>query len=151
MAKNFRSRKDREAAKPFSIRLTASEKQQLVQQAGDRPLGLFIRDRLLGGATMPRAARRASPVHERETLARILAMLGRSRLADSVGELASAAASGSLFTDPETTSLIRRACDDVRAMRLMLMQALGMKVPEDWRPLLSLSATFGQSAGDSAP
>ena len=34
MAKTYRPRKDREAAKPFSIRLTASEKQLLLAKAG---------------------------------------------------------------------------------------------------------------------
>ena len=150
MAKTYRPRKDREAAKPFSIRLTASEKQLLVAKAGAIPLGLFIRNRLLGDTAAPRA-RRGAPASDRDLLARILAMLDRFRLAKSLGDLAAAAASGSLTLDPETKSLIRRACDDVHAMRLMLMQALGLKTQEDWRPLLSLTETFAQSAEEPAP
>ena len=57
MAKTYRPRKDREAAKPFSIRLTAAEKQHLTAKAGAIPLGLFIRNRLLGDTAAPRAAR----------------------------------------------------------------------------------------------
>jgi len=151
MAKTYRPRKDREAAKPFSVRLTASEKQLLVAKAGAIPLGLFIRNRLLGDTAAPRAARRGAPVGDRDLLARILAMLGRSRLVESLSDLASAAASGSLVFDPEIKSLIRRACDDLHAMRLMLMQALGLKPQEEWRPLLSLTETFAQSAEEPAP
>ncbi len=151
MAKTYRPRKDREAAKPFSIRLTASEKQLLIAKAGAISLGLFIRNRLLGDTAAPRASRRGAPAGDRNLLARILAMLGRSRLAESLGDLAAAAASGSLIFDPETKNLIRRACDDLHAMRLMLMQALGLRTGEDWRPLLSLTETFAQSAEEPTP
>lgn len=43
---------------PFSLRLTAEERAALEAEAGDAPLGAFIRDKLLKGGQAPRRRRR---------------------------------------------------------------------------------------------
>ena len=151
MVKTDRPAKSREAAKPFSIRLTASEKDFLTAKAGTTPLGLFIRNRLLSDAAAPRASRRAAAPKDLQALARVLAILGRSRLAVSLNDLAAVAASGSLHVEPDTKGVLHRACDDIHAMRLLLMEALGLKTPSDWREWLSLSETFAENAENQTP
>lgn len=50
-----REKRPGSAAKPFSIRLTDEEKRHLVERAGGRPLGAFIRDLVLAkGSQAPR-------------------------------------------------------------------------------------------------
>jgi hypothetical protein len=120
----------REKAKPFSLRLTTSERQALEAQAGDVPLGIYVRELVLGAGAGKRAKRRKAPVEDLALLAQVLAVLGRKGFAEHIAGLATAAASGSLFVDEEVTAELRRASDDIRAMRLMLMEALGFKVQD---------------------
>ncbi|MFB2554059.1 hypothetical protein [Ensifer soli] len=116
----------REASTPFSIRLTATEKETLVAKAGSVPLGAFVRGLVLGEGISVRAAR-TSPVRDRDSLGQVLGLLGRSEYTASLAAMAKAAASGSLPLEPETVSAIRAACEDIRAIRSMLLQALGIQ------------------------
>jgi hypothetical protein len=63
----------------------------------------------------------------RSCLAEVLACLGSARLANNLNQLAKAANTGALYCDAETKAELIRACDDVRAMRLLLMEALGLR------------------------
>lgn len=109
---------------PFSIRLSTAEKAVLQAQAGQVPLGTYVRGLILGQSAGKRSARRA-PSHERSEVAQVLAQLGQSRIAESLSALASQAAMGGLLADTETAARLRQTCDEVSAMRGMLMQALG--------------------------
>ena len=113
---------------PFSIRLNEAERALLTARAGDLPVATYIKRTVLGGAPrLQRIPKAAS--HDRDALARCLAALGRSRLADSLAGLARLAETGALFCDEETLASLRRACDDVRMIRDLLMQALGKETP----------------------
>lgn len=115
-------REDRPA--PFSIRLSPAERAVLRAQAGQVPLGTYLRGLVLGRSAGKRSARR-SPSEGRSEVAQLLAQLGSSHIAESLSALASQAASGALLADAETAVRLRQACDEVSAMRAMLMQALG--------------------------
>jgi len=85
------------------------------------------------------------PLKDREPLARALAVLGKSQIGDSLSRLARLAETGSLYCDPKTLAGLQRACEDVRAMRTLLMEALGKDTAE--KP----SATFNEAAGRTYP
>ncbi len=114
------------SAPPFSLRLSAAERAELLRRAGSRPLGAYIRSCLLDGSESNRRARR-QPVKDEQALARVLGELGKARLANNLNQLAKAANLGSLPVGPETEQAIVEACQEVRHMREALMQALGLR------------------------
>lgn len=122
-----------ERSTPLSVRFTDSEKTRLRELAGSRPVGLYIRERALGDDAMPRMARR-SPVRDAEPLGRLLGLLGQSRLASNLNQLAKAAHQGSLPVTEEIESDLCRACADVSEMRSLLLQALGLQILAEARP-----------------
>ena len=65
---------------PFSIRLSAEKRNKLESEAGSRPLGEYIRDKLLG-------RRKASRV-DYMTLGKVLRLLGESDQARTLCALA---------------------------------------------------------------
>lgn len=111
---------------PFSLRLSAEEKAELLRQAGNMPLGAYIRSRLLESTEGQRRARR-HPVKDEQVLAKLLGELGKAKLANNLNQLAKAANLGSLPVTPETEQAIAEACQDVRRMREALMAALGLR------------------------
>lgn len=111
---------------PFSLRLSAVERAQLEAQAGNQPLGSYIRFRLLGDQAEKRRRSRR-PQIDQTTVARLLAELGKSRLASNMNQLAKAANIGTLDVDAETAREIREACKAILDMRAALIKALGVK------------------------
>ena len=116
------------APPPFSLRLTFEERARLEKEAGDRPLGEYIRERLFGDDVKPRKTRTRRPVQDQQELAQVLAKLGQSRLASSLNQLARASHLGTLPTAPETDQALQKACSDVAAMRSTLCSALGLRL-----------------------
>ena len=112
---------------PFSLRLSAAERAELIRRAGSKPLGAYIRAQLLGDVTTPRRSRR-QPGMDQQSLAKLLAALGQSRLSSNLNQLAKSANSGSLPVSPETEQALVQACEDVRRMRHALLSALGFRV-----------------------
>lgn len=113
-------------APPFSLRLSADERAELLRRAGSMPLGAYIRSRLLGGTESPRRARR-QPVKDDQALAKLLGELGRAKLANNLNQLAKAAHTGSLPVTADTEQAIAEACREVRWMRDTLIAALGLR------------------------
>lgn len=119
---------DKPVAKPFSIRLTDDEKKLLLDRAGKLPLSTYVRNLVLeeaARAPRQRARRTRKPVKDNETLARVLAGLGQSRIASNLNQLAKAVNIGVLPVTPKTENDIWEACAAVVAMRRDLMNALG--------------------------
>ena len=110
---------------PFSLRLSKDERDRLEQEAGDLTLGAYIRDRLFGD-TLPKRRPRRRPIKDQQALAQVLGQLGNAHLANNLNQLARAANSGILSVTRETEEALRKACDEVHAMRQMLMQAVGL-------------------------
>lgn len=114
------------AAAPFSIRFTREERDRLQAEAGQQPLGAYIRSRLLG-ETADKRRRSRRPRIDQEATARLLAELGKSRLASNMNQLAKAANTGTLDLGPEVAREIRAACAAITDMRAALIAALGVK------------------------
>lgn len=113
---------------PFSIRLSESERARLAVEAAGAPLGAYIKAKALG---VPLRSRRTGlAVEDRVALAKGLALLGRSRLANNLNQLAYAVNIGSLPITPETEQELFAALSDVRELRRLFLSALGLK-PEN--------------------
>lgn len=90
-------------------------------------LGGYIKSRLFGEGVVLMPARVRKPVANDRALAQVLARLGASRMASNLNQLAHAASIGSLDCDEEVAFALAAACADIRAMRLMLVTALGIR------------------------
>lgn len=116
---------------PFSLRLTAQERARLEREAGETPLATYIKLRLFNNLP-PLETFRPSPggrpATDTHLIAKLLAALGDSRLASNLNQLAKAANMGTLDSGPETEKELLEACAAVKAMRLDLVAALGLKV-----------------------
>jgi hypothetical protein len=110
---------------PFSLRLTYEERTRLEAEADGKPLGAYIRERLLGDDAAPRTRRGNSPVKDKEALGRVMGALGASRLSSNLNQLAKAVNTGSLPVTPETEEELREACREIAELRADLLKALG--------------------------
>lgn len=115
---------------PVSVRLSRDERARLQRDAAGMSIGAYIKYRLFDPDKPPPRARSKAPVRDHALLARLLALLGASRLAANINQLARAANSGSLPVSPETEAMLRDACRDLAAMRRMLMAALGLRMED---------------------
>lgn len=113
---------------PFSLRLTFEERAKLERDAAGMALGAYIRSRLLDPEKVAPRKRGKFPVKDHKLLAQLLAMLGQSRLANNVNQLAKAANTGSLPVTPEVESALVSAMQDITIMRSLLIQALNVEV-----------------------
>jgi hypothetical protein len=114
IAKPVADKLSRKAA-PFSLRLSAKERERLRREAGDKPLGRYIRMRLLD---------KNKP--EPGELAEALALLGKSQIARHLALLAEEARSGALLLDEQTLKQIDLACRHTEEIRALLIKALGL-------------------------
>ena len=131
---------------PFSLRLTFEERAKLEQQAGALPLSAYIKSLVFARDAATYRQRRKPAEADQKLLAEVLACLGSTRLANNLNQLAKAANSGALYCDQDTKSELNRACDDVRAMRLLLMEALGLKVEDHHRTPETTAQSFARAA-----
>lgn len=128
---------------PLSIRLSDDERRRLEALAAGRPVSAYVKSVLFGAGVSPRRAFRQAS--DPKSLAALLARLGQSGLADSLKVLARQAEAGTLYADATLHARLLAACDDVRAMRAMLMQGLGKEVPPPVQSLSRLSGIGGWS------
>lgn len=111
---------------PFCIRLSPDERAYLEQLAGNRPLGAYIREQLLGDQAEKRRELR-SPKIEQEQYAALLAALGHSHLSSNLNQLAKSANMGTLDVSQDIERQLQEAYDTVLEMRKALFMALGLK------------------------
>tara|TARA_R110002074_G_scaffold20119_16_gene64012 strand:+ start:1147 stop:1575 length:429 start_codon:yes stop_codon:yes gene_type:complete len=111
---------------PFSIRLSADERAALERKAGQRPLGSYIRTKLLGDDVTPRKASRA-PTIDYALLGQVLGMLGQSDQVRCLFMLLVAAEAGSIELADDENAALMQACDEVHEMRSVLVKALGLR------------------------
>jgi len=105
---------------PFPVRFSSDERAVLEDKAGDMPLGAYIRAKALDKT---QSAAKTDYV----MLARILGLLGKSELASNLCLLAVAAEQGALIVDEEIETDLKAACTDVKEIRLILVEALGLR------------------------
>ncbi|MCC6829543.1 MAG: plasmid mobilization relaxosome protein MobC, partial [Novosphingobium sp.] len=105
---------------PFSLRLSFEERARLQQQADGMPLGAYIRERLL--AEPPRRSR-LTPA-DRQALLQVLGVLGQSRIANNLNQLAKQAHLGTLPVTPDIEAALTDAIATIATMSEMLVLAL---------------------------
>ncbi|MEM6413511.1 MAG: plasmid mobilization relaxosome protein MobC [Pseudomonadota bacterium] len=113
---------------PFSLRLTFEERARLEELAGDEPLGAYIKRKVFDGkgvGTRRARSRLRNPIKDHKKLAQVLAMLGQSKLANNLNQIAKAANIGALPVTPDLERELRHACAEVALMRKELLRALG--------------------------
>jgi hypothetical protein len=118
--------KAKEGTRPFPIRFTETELAYLRERAGNRPVGTYIRNQVLGSSAQDRRKQRQPRLNEKEYAA-LLAALGQSRLSSNLNQLARAANIGVLDVSPEVEQQLEYAYRAVLAMREALFTALGLK------------------------
>ncbi|MBL1259813.1 MAG: hypothetical protein COB33_004675 [Thiotrichaceae bacterium] len=111
---------------PFSIRFSEDERSYLEQQAGNRPLGAYIRDELLAEKAQKRRISR-KPAIEDVQYAALLAALGQSRLSSNLNQLSKNANTGTLDVSGDTEQQLQDACQAIFAMREALFVALRLR------------------------
>ena len=115
---------------PFSLRLNFEERARLEELAGNEPLGTYIKRKLFDGTGLENKRARSRlrrPVEDEQKLARVLAALGQSRIANNLNQLAKAANIGTLPVSPEIEVELRETCSTITAMRADLLKALGQR------------------------
>lgn len=112
---------------PFSLRFTKEEREQLDRMAQGMPLGKFIRSKLFDGNSAPRRTKGRFPVKDEKALSKLLGILGQSRIANNINQLARAANLGSLPVNIETQKKLDDACRAIFWIRQQLILSLGLK------------------------
>lgn len=118
-------------SKPFTVRLSDTERSDLEHRAGAMSLGAYVKCVLFADGDKQEHRGPRAPVQDRAAMASLLARIGASRTAEWLAMLAHAAESSSLAVDAETTVKLKQACHDILVVRLLLMQALGFQVDGD--------------------
>ena len=113
-------------AAPFSLRLSEDERKTLEELADGQPWGTYIKEALFDRQVRPRT-RGARPVKDRAELARLLGLLGASRISQNINQLAKAANTGSLPVNADVHRTLLESCEAVRNMRALLLTALGLQ------------------------
>ncbi len=112
---------------PFSMRFTEDERKTLEQAAGNRPLAAYIRWLIFKEEIPITRTRGKKPVKDHKELARLLALFGKSRIANNINQLAKAANSGSLPVNIDVLKALNEASHSVRWIRKTLIAALGLQ------------------------
>ena len=113
---------------PITLRLSEEERVRLSQLCEGKSMSAYIRLCVFGGdMTRRKRRRRARPVADQAALAKILGLLGRSRMANNLNQLAFHANTGSLIVDAETRQRINEAYAHICVLRAELIKALGLK------------------------
>lgn len=112
---------------PFCIRFTEDERRTLELAAGDRPLGAYIRWLIFKEEIPVIRTRGKAPVKDHKKLAKLLSVLGQSRIASNINQLAKAANSGSLPVNRDVLHSLEECVQSIRWMRQTLINALGLQ------------------------
>lgn len=124
-AKSKPAPKRRSSISPVTLRLTPDERQKLEQLADGMTLSAYIRACVFAKEERRRKRRPKSVVEDKRAAAEALALLGQSRIASNLNQLAYHANVGLLIDDDEAKKQIAEANGHLSAIRTLLMQALG--------------------------
>ena len=110
-----------------TLRLSVEDHERLLAMADGMALSTFIRAKALGEALPRRKPRSKASVVDKQALAQILGLLGQSRIANNLNQLAYHANIGSLAVEARTEEEISEAYEHVLFLRQTLLKALGMR------------------------
>jgi len=111
---------------PYSMRFTWDERDRLSNMAGNRSWAALIRERLFGDDVSKRRKTRQTSI-DQQAIARLGAMLGKTRIPNNLNQLSKAANTGCLVMDEDTKQQLNEACTHVADMRQILISALGVR------------------------
>lgn len=116
--------KKRSSASPITLRLTPNERAQLEELATGMTLSAYIRACVFAEEERRRKRRPKNIVADKKAMAEALALLGQSRIANNLNQLAYQANIGALAMDEDTRYQIDEAYLFVAEMRGLLIKAL---------------------------
>ena len=110
-----------------TLRLSRDDHERLKELAGSMALSTYIRAKALGLDLPRRKTRSSASVVDKQAIAQILGLLGQSRIANNLNQLAYHANVGSLVMEEETVAQISEAHEHIVFLRKALINALGLK------------------------
>ncbi|MGH1353574.1 MAG: plasmid mobilization relaxosome protein MobC [Thalassovita sp.] len=113
---------------PFTLRLTRAERERLEELATGMTLSAYGRVCVFAKDAKRRKAHQADALANKRAAAESLALLGQSRMASNLNQLAHHANLGILIESAETKAQIAEANAYLLAIRTALMTALGKRV-----------------------
>lgn len=119
------NRSSRRKTSPVTLRLTGAERAQLEQMADGMTLSTYIRACLFAREEKRRKRRPGSVVRDKKAVAEALALLGQSRIASNLNQLAYQANIGALRIEDRERAMIDEAYGHVLSIRASLVVALG--------------------------
>ncbi|MEP3767689.1 MAG: plasmid mobilization relaxosome protein MobC [Marinomonas sp.] len=110
---------------PLTLRLTTDERQRLEELAAGMTLSAYVRACVFGAEAAKRKRRPKDVVEDKKAAAEALALLGQSRIASNLNQLAYHANIGALIVGEQEKANIAEANAHLRAIRTLLVKALG--------------------------
>ena len=121
---HIRKPRKRKAASPVTLRLTPKERALLEELAAGMTLSAYIRACIFAKEERRRKRRPKNSVANKRAMAEALALLGQSRMANNLNQLAYQANIGALDMDDTSRAKIDGAYAYIGEMRALLMKAL---------------------------
>ncbi len=115
----------RRAISPLTLRLTPEERERLEELAAGMTLSTYVRACVFGEEAKRRKRRPKNSVEDKKAVAEALALLGQSRIANNLNQLAYHANIGALEIGSNEREQINEAYAHILAIRALLMTALG--------------------------
>lgn len=110
---------------PLTLRLTVEERARLEELAAGMTLSAYVRACVFAEEERLRATRPADAIAEKKALAEVMGLLGHSRIASNLNQLAHHANLGLMIEDDRAKGQIAEANQHLLAIRTALMAALG--------------------------
>lgn len=106
------------------LRVTPEEKAKFIKLADGTPVSRYIIDAILKhGKRAPKSLRKL----DKDSIAQLLGVLGKSRISNNINQLAKAANSGSLPVNEDVIKALNESVAAILWMRDTLIKALGLK------------------------
>ncbi|MEM9239789.1 MAG: plasmid mobilization relaxosome protein MobC, partial [Pseudomonadota bacterium] len=109
-----------------TVRLSPDDHAKLTELANGMSLSVYMRAKALDDE-LPRRRASGVPIEDRVAIAKIIGLLGQSRIANNLNQLAYHANVGALEFDDCAKEQIEEAYASIVDIRSMLLKALGRK------------------------
>lgn len=110
-----------------TVRFSRADYEKLQELADGASLAVYLRAKALDRELPKRKRGAGASIEDRAAVAQLLALLGQSRIANNLNQLAYQANVGSLVIEDQEKTKIEEAYINVKLMRQALMKALGMR------------------------
>ena len=119
------AKRRRRKTAPVTLRLTEDERTKLEELAAGMTLSAYIRACVFMQKDKRRKRRAGSVVTDKQAVAEVLGLLGQSRIASNLNQLAYQANVGALVIEDQVRAKIEEAYSHVLSIRALLITALG--------------------------